>query len=162
MVYRTVSTLLSCTLLAASAAAQPMLPAIPAAYGGAPMVAPGAQAAPGPRAFLGCWQTRYQIYGGFHVAFCTEATGAGLYHVRGQGFDCQGSSSWQLSADGRRFTYQMGPGSCRPQADWTADRMVCVPEAGWSDAHATYRGLDCVYLPAKPGERSIRFSAFHQ
>ena len=156
MAYRTLSTLVSCTLLAASAAAEPVLPAIPAAYGGVPMMAPG------PRAFLGCWQTRSRIYDGFHVAFCTEATGAGVYHVQGQGFDCQGRSSWQLSPDGRRFDYQMSAGACRPQADWTPDRMVCRPEPGWSHAHGTYRGLDCVYVPAKPGERSLRFSAFRQ
>ena len=157
--FRMIWAVLSSTLLgAAGAGAAPQQLVIPAAYGIAPQ---GVPAAPD---YVGCWQTREAIYGGYRVAFCAHHTGAGAYRARGEGFDCQGTSSWRLSADGRRFDYQMAFGTCRPQAGWTADRIVCEPAAmaaSWPGARAV-RALDCAYYPGKPGERNVRFSAVRQ
>ncbi|HEX2134823.1 MAG TPA: hypothetical protein VHG30_02815, partial [Microvirga sp.] len=115
-------TVLSGAILAApSGHASPRHPAIPLAHGAAP------RAVPASPDYVGCWQTQAPVYGGYNVAFCAHPSGAGAYRVKGEGFDCRGASSWRLSPDGRRFEYQMAFGSCRPQAGWTADRIVCEP-----------------------------------
>jgi hypothetical protein len=125
----------------------------PAPGTASPLVAE--QVAGSPAQLTGCWQTREPVFRRYAVAFCMYQGGSGAYRVVGEGYDCQGRSTWRASDQNRRMVYAMERGSCAPRANWTADRIECHAVAGGQ----TQAGLACTYHPNAPGYSAERFAA---
>jgi len=123
-----------------------------------PALAQAARPAERTDQLTGCWQTSTRLYSRYSIAFCMQPGGAGLYRVQGEGYDCQGRSTWRAARGNGRVTYQMARGSCGASANWTPDRIECDVSSGARARRGA--GLACSYYPAADGYEVERFSAF--